>query len=385
MPKKLKGFTLVELLAVIVVLGLILLIAVPQVMNVINDSKKGVLASSARLIANSAENIKLSNDTMGINTELQCPDVSKISADDYEDCTIEFVNGEALVTIIGKGRYEGLSVCGATGETAEVVEGNCKTGSGGSSGGGTESGGGSGESTDSECFTYVDVSDGALGVQGISITDYSDTCTKDVVIPSKIDNKTVITIGEEAFYFSKITSVTIPNSVTSIGEEAFQANQLTSVTIPSSVTSIGTAAFNNNKLEDEYAYIYKRNSDGSIDNTHVVSYGGISKDIVIPSNITTIGRSAFEYNGLTSVTIPSSVTSIDSWAFSSNNLTSVTIPSSVTSIGGYAFYKSSYSNPNLTSIINTTGRNFDWKYIITGSSGTSSITGNYNGVNVTTE
>ena len=37
---KKRGFTLVELLAVIVVLGLILVIAVPQVMNVIIQKKE---------------------------------------------------------------------------------------------------------------------------------------------------------------------------------------------------------------------------------------------------------------------------------------------------------------------------------------------------------
>ena len=48
---------------------------------------------------------------------------------------------------------------------------------------------------------------------------------------------------------SKLTSVTIPNSVTSIGESAFSAfgpyncMGLTSVTIPNSVTSIGSSAF----------------------------------------------------------------------------------------------------------------------------------------------
>lgn len=57
----------------------------------------------------------------------------------------------------------------------------------------------------------------------------------------------------------------------------------------------------------------------------------------------------------------------------------------VTSIGNWAFYKSSFSNPNLTSIKNTTGRSFNWKYIITGSPGVSSVTGTYNVVNVTTE
>ena len=45
--KKQKGFTLVELLAVIVILAIIALIAVPIVMNVIEDARKGAAKSSA--------------------------------------------------------------------------------------------------------------------------------------------------------------------------------------------------------------------------------------------------------------------------------------------------------------------------------------------------
>jgi len=48
------------------------------------------------------------------------------------------------------------------------------------------------------------------------------------------------------FYWSSLTSVTIPNSVTSIGEGAFyNCSSLTSITIPNSVTSIGVGAFHN--------------------------------------------------------------------------------------------------------------------------------------------
>ena len=44
--KKKKGFTLVELLAVIV----ILVIAVPQIMSVIESARKGSIESTAKLI-----------------------------------------------------------------------------------------------------------------------------------------------------------------------------------------------------------------------------------------------------------------------------------------------------------------------------------------------
>ena len=58
-------------------------------------------------------------------------------------------------------------------------------------------------------------------------------------IPSTVRN-----IGEDAFSYSNLKSITIPDSVTSIGSWAFTyCDSLTSITIPSSVTSIGDFAF----------------------------------------------------------------------------------------------------------------------------------------------
>ena len=59
-----KGFTLVELLAVIVILAIILVIAVPQVMSVIEDSKKATLKSTAKMIASTAEKTKVQNTVL---------------------------------------------------------------------------------------------------------------------------------------------------------------------------------------------------------------------------------------------------------------------------------------------------------------------------------
>lgn len=180
-----------------------------------------------------------------------------------------------------------------------------------------------------------------------TIMHYSAKGPKNVVIPSKINGVSVKSIASSAFMFDKLTSVDIPSSVTTIGDEAFAENKLTSViisngvttigelaflnnsitsiVIPESVTTIGKGAFNKNKLPDNQAFIYKRNGDGSVDYTTIVSYGGVNKNPTIPSNVTTILQLAFAYNGITSIVIPSSVTAIQYEAFRNNPVKSVTI------------------------------------------------------------
>ncbi len=79
----------------------------------------------------------------------------------------------------------------------------------------------------------------------ITITGYNTAAGLDVVIPATTNGYPVTSIGVNAFQYSGITNVTIPNSVTSIGDSAFYyCSRLTNVTIPSSVTSIGNYAFN---------------------------------------------------------------------------------------------------------------------------------------------
>ena len=56
----------------------------------------------------------------------------------------------------------------------------------------------------------------------------------------------VRTIGNTAFMFNSLTTVTIPNGVTSIGSSAFMYNSLASVSIGTGVTSIGSYAFKYN-------------------------------------------------------------------------------------------------------------------------------------------
>ena len=110
--KKKKGFTLVELLAVIVILAIILVIAVPRIMSVIKDAKLGSIESTAKLIASTAESSYESKKALGLEVgDLKCTDVASLS-NDYGTCKITFDdNGVATVIVNGKkdGKFDYLA------------------------------------------------------------------------------------------------------------------------------------------------------------------------------------------------------------------------------------------------------------------------------------
>jgi len=128
------GFTLVELLAVIVILAIILVIAVPKIMDTIKDATKASLESSAKMVASQVENQYTVAQTLGKefgDTGNCMEEWAGLNETDYASCRYEITSsGEATVTIGGKGKFKGLSVCNATRSTATAIEGECADNSG---------------------------------------------------------------------------------------------------------------------------------------------------------------------------------------------------------------------------------------------------------------
>ena len=123
--------------------------------------------------------------------------------------------------------------------------------------------------------------------------------------------------------------------------------------IPSSVTYISPGAFNDNRLPDDEAFIFQRKSDGSIDDTTLVSYGGANRNnIIIPETVKTISSSVFTYIGVKEITIPKTVETIEPRGLEKNTWST-----------------------SLSKIINKTGRSFDWGLIINNVSGYNFVTG----------
>ena len=131
MKNKNRAFTLVELLAVIVILAVILVIAIPQIMNVIKSARMSSIKDSAMLIAEQAEKDYLSQQVLNKDyneSSIPCSDVAKLN-DDYASCKITYNNGIATVKLKGSstGKFANIS-CKGTKDNMECKEKEALTG-----------------------------------------------------------------------------------------------------------------------------------------------------------------------------------------------------------------------------------------------------------------
>lgn len=190
-------------------------------------------------------------------------------------------------------------------------------------------------------FTFV-TNNGA-----IKITKYTGSGGA-VTIPSTTNGWPVVSIGTNAFNSSKVTGVTIPNSITNIERAAFfNCTNLANVTIPDSVTTIGVAAFDNCSALTEVIVGSGVTSIGTAAFYYCTSLSGITVDgqnsVYSSTNGVLFDKNQFvliQYppGKIGSYTIPNSVTNTGDHAFFyCTRLTSVTIPESVASIGDVAF------------------------------------------------
>lgn len=116
--KKKKGFTLVELLAVIVILAVILVIAMPKISDVIKKTRLSSLEATTKMIINFAEKKYTENQVLEQGTNINCSDVAKLNKNDYGICKITFDDkGNASVILNGKkdGKFDNLTCSGTKG------------------------------------------------------------------------------------------------------------------------------------------------------------------------------------------------------------------------------------------------------------------------------
>ena len=395
--RKKKGFTLVELLAVIVILAVILIIAMPKISDVIKNSKESSLETTAKLIASQAEKKYTENQVLDNSSTIKCSDVAKISNADYESCNITFDSkGNAKVTIVGKGKFEGLQVVDGTKDSAkastkkDIVETAAKYFSYEEV-----------EVDKTYSVTVEDVNKCISYLQTLGGTEEQATtlCTTNQAVNGRTLQQAVSkgiiplsdyeTAGLKVEYFVKNAEVKDANKCKSYLQSKFknvteeQATTLCTTNqavdgltlqqavskglIPSSdyetaglyltdipyIPSITITGYN---IEGGTDIVIPSQKDGKtvveIDD-YAFTKSGVIPTLTAYNNDYKVSLLSYNSNnnyviksldlmkseglGITSVIIPNTITSIGYSAFKGNKLTNVEIPSSITRIGDYAF------------------------------------------------
>ena len=161
---KKNGFTLVELLAVIVILAVILVIAVPQINNVIKETRKNSLGSTAKLIAAKAEEKEVENDALERTESITCADLVKLD-DNYGNCTVSknSTTGKWEVTIVGANKFSGYT-CTGTKDNMSCSEGSSST------------------TTEEGIYAFGSISSPSEGFSDYTQVKYADETTAQVFI-----------------------------------------------------------------------------------------------------------------------------------------------------------------------------------------------------------
>ena len=158
---------------------------------------------------------------------------------------------------------------------------------------------------------------------GATITGYTGEL-QEIVLPEEINGLPVIAVGQDAFRFSDLVSVTIPDSVRSLGDRAFlDCDRLERVEIGSGVEQIGAECFAGTVSLREFAVSggngVFRDAEGVLFNSVSLLYYPAARDgaaYALPEGTVSIGAYAFsEAENLRTVELPSSLQSIGAYAF----------------------------------------------------------------------
>ena len=116
-----KGFTIVELLAVIVILAIVLAIAIPRISNYEKERKKDLFFSVAKNILREIEyeNVDNEDSLSSILSSIEI-DVSNNQIDIDKSKVYRDVDGEITINLFGKGSYDGLYLCNVKSSTKKA-------------------------------------------------------------------------------------------------------------------------------------------------------------------------------------------------------------------------------------------------------------------------
>ena len=329
-----KGFSFIELLGVVVIMGVILLLAIPSISRLIVDARKQAYIDAVIIQKNTVEAAITSDRYYVYDKETVYYFDYKMFSDEDDRGRSPFgdwVDCYVVVTYDGKDNHFYWTGLDSNGwkidlrkqvsklTTKDVYHSSSTNFIPGNTVGARDNvviyKDGEDEPTEQtpsndvsyadavRCFDLEQLADGTY-----RITGYNKACGTDVGVPSSVDGKQVTKIGENAFRSKGLTSVVLYYGITEIENGAFQNNSIKDVKLSSTVKIIGPHAFLKNQIQ-------------ALD---------------LPEGVEVIDTFSFATNQIRSVTFPKSLRTIGSYAFQGNLLTEFELNSNAY-IGGAAF------------------------------------------------
>lgn len=187
---------------------------------------------------------------------------------------------------------------------------------------------------DREIYFYDNLSYRILDDGRVEITGYVGTDAK-IVIPSVINNRTVKSIGEGAFFGVDVTNLTVGSFVTRIEKNAFYGcASLSAISFEGEIEYVGDSAFYGCSMLTSITFTDKLSylGEGAFYGCHRLS------EIELPDSITDVGKYTFAYcEALTSLPVREDVRTVGDYAFlGCKKLKSVKL-TAPQSVGAYAF------------------------------------------------
>ncbi len=207
----------------------------------------------------------------------------------------------------------------------------------------------------------VNINENTKIISDNAFSSYNDAMV--VSIPNSVTY-----IGDKAFYYRSVYSLTLGEKVAYIGDEAFYNTRMEEISIPKSVSHVGTNAFADcDNLKTIY---WNAECVDSVDMPFGYSYvssfnNGITKELKIGKDVKTVPDNLLYHTRGSSYAIVSSVTveagakleKIGAYAFyQATGLSSIDL-SSATEIGNGAFLGSDLASVTLGSSLTTIGDN----------------------------
>lgn len=406
--KNRKGFTLVELLAVIAILAILVIIALPNVLSMYKKAQKEMFLTEAKKVYSEAEKKYLLNSISGKTSKvINSENSSKLdmTGKKLQYCIIlnnsgkvsdmKVSNGKWIASLGGNEKLEDLTI-------DDLEEGNLDDYECGE------------PATSESCFTY-NISEETYGTTMVTIEDINKckTYLSAKYADAPEDAITSVCNGESYEDEGVVTNLISPSDYSTAGlsvkkeviekVEVIDVNKCKDFYIKDGFTENQSIIICSKENEIVYGTRLTNDVvDGYISNLEYVKVGlnvvsrplntsvtitgydtNCGTDVVIPSKIngykvTAIGNYAFEACSYESMIIPDneykflsydfnndySIIKVDAAGCLNKELTSVVLPDSLVSIGKYAF---SYNNlksitiPNSVRYINRRG--FSYNYI----------------------